>query len=119
MASHALEIADVRAEFPEFASTADSAVARAIRLASQVTNVSRDARLYCAAHFLTKFAEETGKQHGGSGLVEREVLDDREVWYVTTAKKEADVFFSTSAYGDTYLTLARHAPRRVVSIVVA
>ena len=52
-------------------------------------------------------------------MVRREELDDREVEYVTVAKREADAFFATSAYGSAYLTLVRHAPRRVVSIVVA
>ena len=114
-------LSDFRARFPEFAAETfpDATVTGAIETATQITVVSEDATLYCAAHLLSLRSQETAKPDGGAGEVKWEMQGRRQVQYVTQSKDgDGRAFFSTTAYGRMVLTLHKASPRLALSALV-
>ena len=110
---------DFRARFAEFGSLADARISELITEAYQLTDVSKDATMYCVAHLAALEDERTGALDGGSGEVKGETIGPRRVEYVTLARQNnagRDAFFSTTAYGRRVLTLESRVPRGVASV---
>ena len=107
--------AELKAQFNEFNSVDDDVITRAISQAYQLTNVSLDATMHCAAHLLSVVSEQTGKADGGSGVVKIEKLGPQQFEYETNAKNTREAFFASSAYGRLCLAFERVAPARVIS----
>lgn len=112
-----LSATDLRERFPEFAAAtfSDAHLSQALRTAKEISSVSSEATLYCAAHILTLRADEAAKQDGGSGIVAQERIGPKWTMYRTQARQERDVFFATSSYGRMVLTLESRNPKRVLS----
>ena len=108
----------VRSEFPELSFT-DDFIQSQIDLAYRITNINRDATLYCVGHLLTISNERTGVQDGGFGEVVKEAQAGQEITYMAQARNEREVFFSTTSYGRMVLLLESRSPKRPVSVVVA
>lgn len=112
-----LSATDLRRRFPEFGAAAhdDAALTQALRTAREITSVSSEATLYCAAHILTLRADERARQDGGSGVVAQERIGPKWTMYKTQAMNNSEVFFETSSYGRMVLTLESRNPKRVLS----
>lgn len=106
----------IRTLYPDFD---DMVLGHVIDLAYQITDVSRDATLYCVGHLLAIKNEQTGAQDGGFGEVKREAQAGQDTIYMTQAKKARDVFFTTTAYGRMVLILEARSPACAISVVVA
>ena len=112
-----LTATELKQAIPPFADREDAEVNRAIELAYQLSDVSRDATLYCAAHLLA-ISGEDGDADGGSGEVEQEGLGPQAVRYKTQARRNPDVFFTRTAYGRLFLTMESRSPKAVISVWV-
>ena len=114
-----LTVAEFKEKFPEFGSTTDETVSTLITEAYEITDVARNATLYCIAHLAALEAETTAKLDGGSGVVKSETIGPRKIEYMTQAENEREAFFATSAYGRRVLRIESRTPSAVMSVVVA
>lgn len=114
---------DVRAAFPELFGGADPPsddhVATRITEGHRITDVSREARMYCVAHLLALDAELTGEADGGSGEVKDEQEGSERTSYVTQAKDGRQAFFTTTGYGRRLLALEGRSQKAAVAILFA
>lgn len=114
-----ITLADFRARFSEFSGLADARASELITEAYTLSDVTRDATMYCIAHLAALEAELTGALDGGSGVVKSEWLGPQRVTYETQAANEREVFFATTAYGRRVLALEGRTPKGTISVVTA
>lgn len=114
-----IQPSDVWSRFPEFTEAVYPAnvVMQAITTAYCLSDVSREATLYCIAHLLALVGEQRGKPTGGSGVIKSEAIGPLIRSFQTQAANEREVFFATSPYGEQCLALERRSPK-VLSVVV-
>ena len=115
-----LTVADVRARFSEFGAAAFPAalVSDLIAEAYSITDVSREATLYCVAHLLSLEEQNHARPDGGSGEVVTETTGPFTANFRSQADSGRDVFFSTTPYGRRVMTLERRSPKAVMGILV-
>ena len=126
-------VSDFRAQFPEFASTADAIIGRALVEAKLLHNVRKLATLYAAAHVLSfRLASISGGGSGGgtvtTGQVSRKKVGPLEIEYTThsgttafnnSSKSPEDIaYFSSTIYGQHFLSLEKRAPRTAIGAMV-
>lgn len=114
----AATLTDFRAQFPEFATTADAVVERFLSVAAEMHGIRNTATLYCTAHLLRLEADRAaGTASGG------EVTDERAgpLWqsYKSQADAGWETFFTRTEYGRMFLTLERRTPRFAIGATVA
>ena len=105
-----IDAAAVRAKIPELTVQAypDAAVTAAIGTAKQIAAATDEIWLHCTAHLLV--LPRTTVVDGGRGEVKSELEGPKQVQYMTQARDERDVFFSTTAYGRLVLMLEERSP---------
>ena len=127
-------IADFREEFPEFASTDDSHIQRALREALLIHSIRKLATLYAAAHVLSFRLTNIGGggSSGGSTVVTGQVSSRRvgplQETFTTHAgtttssgntRNATDIaYFSSTIYGQHFLVLEQRAPRAGIGATV-
>jgi len=102
-----ITVSEFRDDFPEFSSSSDALVGRAIRLAYQLTDISREATLHCAAHIVAMASQQTGAADGGSAEVVSEQIGSMMVTYRTMAMEGYETFFTQTAYGRLMIALEK------------
>ena len=112
-----LTVADFRDRFDEFtvADYPDRQVGFSLTEAKRLSIVSPEAALYCTAHLLTLWKNESRDEggnpaiDGGSGVVVSETIGPRSVAYATPSGRK---FYERTYYGRMFLELSNASPRR-------
>ena len=112
-------VAEFRDRFAEFDRIDDATISFLIPQAYEMSDVSREATLYCIAHLASLEGERIAKPDGGSGEVVSDALGPQSRSYMSLAESNRDVFFSTSTYGRRMLTLESRSVNAVFSSVTA
>ena len=116
-------VAEFRAAFAEFSTTADDAVTAVIETSAYIYAFNDEARLFLVAHVITVGAENTGALDGGSGVVTRERIGQREVYYNgasgETPMTPDEAWFQRSSYGRMYRTMVKRSSRYVLGMFSA
>ena len=100
--------AEFRAIYPEFtaADHPDPAVTRAIALADEIAAPASDNALAAlAAHVLAVTQINKAAPDGGAGEITHERTGSKGLMFKPMAKRNTDVWFSSSPYGRLYLIL--------------
>ena len=120
MASAADTLTTFRAELPEFASTADADVNRAIGVALEIFAARARGTAYLAAHLLATRDEATGGgstmggTDGGTRVVQHERIGDKSISYFRQSGSSSsggeehwmsDSYLETTEYGRVYLLI--------------
>ena len=108
---------EFRGRFPEFSESRFSGpvVDRAIKTAYLITDVTHEATGYCIAHLLSTMEAHAAEMDGGAGEITSETTGPRMQSFMTQAEKGREVFFTTTPYGRTCLTLEKRSPRRGIA----
>ena len=135
MARVTVTVADFRAQFPQFAATADALIQNALEEALLLHSVRKLSTLYAAAHVLSfqLVPISGGGSSGGStavtGQVTSHTVGPLSTTYAThsgtttnsnNTKSATDVaFFSSTIYGQHFLALEARTPRVAIGAIVA
>ena len=111
----------VRERFPEFTPSGfpDAVVDQAIATAYRISDADHESTLWCAAHLLATLESQAARMDGGAGEITSESTGPRMTSYRTQADTGREVFFSTSPYGRTFLTLEGRSARRAAGFFYA
>ena len=113
-----LTATEIKAMFPELAKKSDSEVNMAIGEAYELSDVSRRATAFLAAH-LCAVTTEGNALDGGLGEVSGEQLGPQRISYKTQAETGKEAFFTSTKYGRRFLALEKRAPRKVLKSLIA
>lgn len=114
-----ITVNEFRESFPQFdATTTDAVLARLIPDAYAITDVRRNATLYCIAHLAVLESEAGTKPDGGSGVIVEETIGPRKVLYANQVLDgDPRVFLVTTFYGRRVLELESRCVAAAVSVV--
>lgn len=108
--------AEFRTEFPAFADDTaypDAMINRLAEVALSIHALNEMANRYCLAHLLVVEGQHSTVADAGVGEVASEGIGKKRTSYKTQAANAREVFFSTTSYGRSFLTLERRTPARV------
>ena len=120
-------VADFKTRFPEFTQD-DGHIQLALDEALMIHAINPLATMYCTAHLLTRSAEAS--KPGANGLEGRgEVASEGagpfRIEYITQAESmgrgqgSRDAYFTSTTYGQSFLTLEKRTPRSAIGAMVA
>lgn len=112
-------VAEFRARFGEFSATEDAVVTTVITGSTSIYGFNDEIRLLLVAHLLTLEHERQTTPDGGSGVVTRERIGQRDVFYNGSVGDIPldDAFFQRSSYGRMYQTMVKRSPTYVLGMM--
>ena len=114
--AHNPTVAEFRAKFGEFSTLDDGIVQGYIGDSALLYARDDDIRLYLIAHLCALHGERGTKPDGGSGVIERERIGQREAYYSKVAEDEA--FYERTSYGRMYRQLLKRDPTYSLGMLI-
>ena len=116
-------VADFKTRFPEFTQD-DGHIQLALDEALMIHAINPLATMYCTAHILKRNADSAAGSDG-RGEVASEGAGPFRIEYITQAESmgrgqgSRDAYFTSTTYGQSFLTLEKRTPRSAIGAMVA
>lgn len=116
-----ITVADFRARFPEFSAVADDDVGQYIETAYILSDVSREATYYTAAHLgslddAERSATAIAPVDDRGGTIIEESFGPKKLKFLQQAMDSREVFYTGTVYGRLALALENRAPAAIMSV---
>ena len=116
-----ITVADFRTRFPEFSAQSDDDVGQYLATAYQLSDVSREATLYTAAHLgslddAERSATVIAAVDDRGGTIIEESFGPKKLKFLQQAMDSREVFYTGTAYGRLALALENRAPAAIMSV---
>ena len=116
-----ITITEFKARFPEFTAVADDDVGQYIQTAYTLSDVSREATYYTAAHLgsldlAERSATTIAPVDDRGGTIIEESFGPKKLKFLQQAMNSREVFYTGTAYGRLALALENRAPAGIMSV---
>ena len=116
-----ITVADFRAKFGEFNAVSDADVTEYIATAYLLSDVSREATFYTAAHLGSLDAAERSATaiamaDSRGGAIIEETFGPKKLKFLQQAMDSREVWFTSSTYGRLALQLEKRSPSGILSV---
>ena len=116
-----ITVDEFRERFGEFSGVADEDVAEWIQFAYELSDVTRRATMYTAAHLIALDQSERpggamGRADDRGGTIVAESFGPKKLQYAQMAMTAREVFYTRTPYGRMALSLENRSPSGVIGV---